>query len=151
MAQEKKTTLAGKWGQGVIDHGWVAVPSALIFLQGTLTISPNAMNVLLNLLLHWWGEESPYPSQVAIANRIGISKRTVQRAVQELQEAGLLIKIPTQAQSEKFRGRNLYDLSPLVRKLQELAPTLLLKKAPSASPNKDHFDSSVSALNDEEF
>ncbi|WP_414600575.1 helix-turn-helix domain-containing protein [Burkholderia thailandensis] len=133
VAVNKKLSLETKWGSQVIEHGWVAVPVALIFLQGTLKISSNAMNVLLNLLAHWWGDESPYPSQVAIAARMGVSKRTVQRSVQELIDAGLLTKLPTQVHNPKFRGRNLYDLSPLTKRLRELAPTLILRKKDSAA------------------
>ena len=81
----KNQSFVGKWGEQTSDLGWTAVPIALLFLQGKLKISPIEMNVLINLLMHWWKlDQLPYPSQDAIAYRIGVSKRTIQRAVVKL-------------------------------------------------------------------
>lgn len=70
--------------------------------------------------MHWWKpDELPYPSQESISNRIGVSKRTVQRAVAELEKSELLIVERTAKDHPKFRGRNKYDLSPLISILAE--------------------------------
>ncbi|MGS4743854.1 MarR family transcriptional regulator, partial [Citrobacter farmeri] len=87
----EQNSLEKKWGKEGLSLGWVAVPSSLLILQKTLGIEPVAMNVLFNLIASWW-ETSKYPylSQNVIAGRIGTSKRTVQRAVRELENLRLI-------------------------------------------------------------
>jgi predicted transcriptional regulator len=117
-----KTTLAKKWGDRSLVLGWVAIPSSLLFLQGQLGITPTGMNILLNLVMHWWGDkENPHPSQASLAMRMGVSERTIQREINALVEKGLIKKKGTPSFHSKYRGRNLYDLSPLVSMLNEEA------------------------------
>lgn len=132
----KPTTLQDKWGKEALSMGWVAIPSSLFFLQSQLKISPTGMNILVNLVMHWWGEdEKPHPSQASLASRIGVSERTIQREIADLVEKGLLRKKSSPTHHPKLRGRNLYDLTPLVLELNELTPIVKtnLKKA------KDRF------------
>lgn len=120
---EKK--FEARWGSEALSMGWTAIPSALFFLQGTLAISPIAFNVLLNLIAHWWKPyEWPHPSQESIAIRMSVSVRTVQRGLGELEQKGLLIRIKTNKDNPKYRGRNIYDLSKLVDALNHLAPVM---------------------------
>lgn len=117
--------LEQKWGKESLSMGWTSIPSSILFLQATLLISPNAMNVLLHLVMHWWdANKNPHPSQKAIANKMGVSVRTVQRALYELEEHQIISKQTTRKEHPVYRGRNIYDLSPLVRLLQELTPDL---------------------------
>ena len=129
--QNNSNSLSSKWGDNSLKLGWVAIPSALIFLQAELRISPVGMNVLLNLILHWWTQESkPHPSQDAMAARMGISKRTIQREIAHMVKLGVLKKHPTGIRHPQYRGRNIYDLSPLIKMLNDLSPALVysLKK-----------------------
>lgn len=123
--KEKKITHEERWGSNALSMGWTAIPASLFFLQGTLSISPVAFNVLLNLITHWWKPyEWPHPSQEAIAIRMSVSVRTVQRGLYELESKGLLTKIKTSKEHPKYRGRNIYDLSQLVESLNDLTPDL---------------------------
>lgn len=118
----KHTSLNDKWGKEALSLGWVAVPTSLLFLQSQLGISPTGLNVLMQLIMHWWGSEGrPHPSQEAMAERMGVSPRTVQREIAALVAMGLLRKKHTPVHHPTYRGRNLYDLSPLVAKLNEHA------------------------------
>ena len=120
-----ENVLEKKWGKDSLSMGWTSIPSSLIFLQSTLLISPNAMNVLLHLVMHWWdANKNPHPSQKAIAYKMGVSTRTVQRALYELEERRIISKQTTKKEHPVYRGRNIYDLSPLVRLLEELTPDL---------------------------
>ncbi len=126
-AQGKTTaaenTLTKKWGKDALAMGWTAIPTSLFFLQNKLNINPTTMNVLLNMIMHWWGStESPFPSQTSIALRMGVSKRTVQRAVAELEKLKLIEKTTTSPKDPRFHGRNLYDLSPLAQVLNVMTP-----------------------------
>lgn len=121
----EKISHEDKWGKSALSMGWTGIPTSLFFLQGTLSISPIAFNVLLHLLAHWWKPyQWPHPSQESIAKRMSVSVRTVQRGLNELENMGLLTKIKTNRDHPKFRGRNIYDLSKLVDSLNELTPDL---------------------------
>lgn len=122
---EHVTHLKEKWGDNAMLMGWVAIPTSLIFLQAQLKISPITMNVLLNLIAHWWdANEHPFPAQSAIATRIGVTKRTVQRSMTELEELKLIHRTATQRNDPKFKGRNIYDVSPLAARLSSMTPAL---------------------------
>lgn len=108
--------------------GWVSFPSSLLFLQKSFHLSPVGLNVLLHLIMHWWDpSEDPYPSQESIAKRIGVSKRTVQRAMQELEDNALIERTSTSREHPKYKGRNKYSLRPLVQALESETPSLKMK------------------------
>lgn len=120
-----KTQFEDKWGNDALLMGWTAIPTSLFFLQSSLSISPIAFNVLLNLLAHWWKtHEWPHPSQENLAARIGVSVRTVQRGLFELEDRGVIMKIKTSRDHPKYKGRNIYDLTKLVDTLNERTPNL---------------------------
>ena len=126
---KKSDNFDEKWGEETAKHGWVAVPTTLFFAQQALGINALELNVLLNLIMHWWNKEkSPYPSQAAIARRMGVSVRTVQRTLDDLVEKQLIEKHRSSIHNPVFKGRNLYDLTPLVHLLNNFSQELKLKK-----------------------
>ena len=83
--------LISKWSKETMEYGWVSIPSLLLFYQNELQINSLELNVIINLVLHWWEKDkNPYPSQGAIARRMGVSVRTVQRTLDDLVEKELL-------------------------------------------------------------
>ena len=70
----------------------------------------------------------PYPSQSSIAEKLGVSTRTVQRELAQMKKNGLLKITRTPINNEKFLGRNVYDPSPLVTILQKLSTELLIEQ-----------------------
>lgn len=125
-AEKKGEAIIQKWGERSLGLGWTAIPTTLIFLQNQLGITPLGMNILLNLVAHWWdASEKPYPAQESLATRIGVSKRSIQREMGTLIEQGLLSKKQSPKNHPKYHGRNSYDLSPLVKKLAEFSPSLV--------------------------
>lgn len=124
MSHDKKT-LVNKWGKEALSMGWTAIPTSLFFLQGALNMTPVTFNVLLHLLIHWWNPtEWPHPSQKSIAVRMGVSVRTVQRSLKELEVYGLLNIVKTSRTNPKYKGRNIYDLSKLQKSLNILTPDI---------------------------
>lgn len=126
IASRKKTetnderTLSRKWGKATMGLGYTVIPSALLRGQARLGIGPNELAVLLHLLDHWWRpEDMPWPSKKTIAERLGISTKTVQRAMVTLETANLLRR---NERYHKTGGRtsNEYDLSPLVERLKPI-------------------------------
>lgn len=121
-----KNSIVDKWGKRSCSLGWVAIPTLLLFSQKELGITSSEMNVLLNLVAHWWDKsKKPFPSQGAIAYRTGLSIKTVQRSLGSLEKKGLIIKIPTPRSNLITQGRNMYDLTPLVIKLEEVSEKVL--------------------------
>lgn len=136
---KKEAVLIQKWGEPSLGMGWTAIPTTLIFLQNQLGITPLGMNILLNLVAHWWdANEKPYPAQESLATRIGVSKRSIQREMGTLIERGLLSKKQSSTHHPKYHGRNSYDLSPLVKKLEEFSPSLVktMKKKKTESSDR---------------
>ncbi|RWQ14144.1 helix-turn-helix domain-containing protein [Mesorhizobium sp.] len=108
-----------RWGVAV-EPGFQAVPDVLILRQGKLGLSSEELNVLLNLTLHWWREDDVvFPRTATIAQRMGVSLRSVQRATKSLEKKGLVKRQKT------GDGKTYYDLKPLRARLQLVASKLL--------------------------
>lgn len=123
---EKSIKMIDKWGAESLGMGFTAIPTTLIFLQSQLQITPLGLNILLNLVAHWWdANEKPYPAQESLASRMGVSKRSVQRELNSLIGLGLISKKQSSKNHPKYRGRNSYDLTPLVKILNEFSPSLV--------------------------
>lgn len=109
-----------KWGVAVMQVGYCILPSILLRAQARLLINAQQMNVLLQLIEHWWTADGKvYPSKDTIAERVGLSSKQVQRHIKVLEEKGLVRRIPRVL---KMRGKtsNEYDLSGLVAKLKTI-------------------------------
>jgi hypothetical protein len=114
------TPIQDKWGEA-LNAGFVVVPSALLRHQYQLKIDCNEMVVLVNLLMAWWkSEDLPYPRPATLANRMGVSARTVQRQIQSLEEKRLIKRIWVPGATPDDRAWAKYDLSGIVAKLKEL-------------------------------
>ncbi|MBE0465570.1 helix-turn-helix domain-containing protein [Halomonas colorata] len=122
VKEENEAKLIDKWGEGGLCLGWTALPSSLMFLQAQLGLTSTDLNVLLNLMIHWWdAKDRIYPSQDSIAYRMGVSKRTVQRTLDRLVDLEL-IEVKHTKRNGKYGGRNLYSLTPLSRIIEINAP-----------------------------
>ena len=113
---ESETTsvsVADKW-QGAVTQGsgFVAVPMALLRLQSKYGLSPTEMLVLINLLAHWWDPtRTVFPRTTTIADRMGVDKRTIQRATNKLIRTGLLSR---QIMPD---GKRSFGFDPLAKRL----------------------------------
>lgn len=117
-----KKASAEKWGQAVMDLGFCLVPSLLLRAQRRLNLNPTQLAVLLQLCDFWWDKErKPYPSKETLALRLSLSERQVQRYIAELEQQGFVRRIERRA-NNGGKLSNTYDLSGLVKRLQELEP-----------------------------
>lgn len=108
-----KITIKEKWQGAVTDgSGFVAIPVALLRLQTKYRLTPTEMLVVMNLLAHWWDpKRSVFPRTTTIATRMGVDKRTVQRAINKVASLGLLSK------ERLDDGKRAYDFNPLAQRL----------------------------------
>ena len=111
-----------KWGRAVMDLGFCIIPSLLLRAQARLGLNPTQLSLLMHLADYWWdAERKPYPAMKTLGARLKLSPRQVRRYVAELEQAGLLTRIERTA-SHRGKLSNEYDLSGLVKRLQELEP-----------------------------
>ena len=111
-----------KWGKKVMALGFCMVPSLLLRAQGRLGLNPTQLAIIMQLCEYWWDKErKPYPSKKALAERLGIGPRQLQRHLAEL-EKGNLIRRVERRNSVGAKLSNRYDLDGLVKRLKELEP-----------------------------
>ena len=113
--------IRARWRGAVTDAetGYTPVPDILIRSQNRLQLSATEMVVLLNILLHWWKPgEWPFPRISTISTRMGIGRRTVERAIRSLQGKGLLIHLRSESMDGGPSVRR-FDLSGLVNALEQ--------------------------------
>ncbi|MFZ3711422.1 helix-turn-helix domain-containing protein, partial [Salmonella enterica] len=70
----------------------------------------------LNILMHEWsesGESISFRSIGPIASRIGVSKRTIQRGVSNLEALGILTRYQSTTNDPLTNGANIFDSTPL--------------------------------------
>ncbi len=119
-------TLRQKWRTS-LDTGWTVIPSALIRGLPLLHIGAGELAVLIILIDYWWAPDNPpWPSKKALAERLSVSQKTIQRHLAALQQERLIV---SEARHRAGGGQtsNRYDLSPLVTKLEGIAAAM--KKA----------------------
>lgn len=144
MESTAKLRIREKWGSAVSGGGltgFLALPEVLIRCQHRLGLTSTEMMVLINVLMHWWyPDRKPFPGNYAIANRMGVSRRTVQRAIKSIEAKGLIstnVRVFTEDDrgsvadfldddveddeilTTPYEGVRLIDLSGLVLRLQE--------------------------------
>ena len=92
--RQAQLQIVQKWGRAIGrggKTGFVAIPETLLRGQTRLGISATEMMVLINVLMHWWyHDRPPFPGNRRIAQRMGVSARTVQRAFETLEKKGLV-------------------------------------------------------------
>jgi DNA-binding transcriptional ArsR family regulator len=110
-----------KWGAEVAEAGFVMVPALLLERVPELKLTATQLQLLIVLIRFWYfSDKMPFPSVARLAQLTGLSERSVQRSMSSLRKAGLIAV----RQGRKRNGEalsNIYDLSPLIARLQRLA------------------------------
>ena len=120
VQMDPETNAERKWGEEVIKSGYQMIPDVLVRCQKFLGLEAMDVLILLNITMHWWNYDNlPHPRPSAIANRMSVSTRTVERRIARMQKSGLIVRMPSEDKDGKTVRR--YDLSRLVRKLKKFA------------------------------
>lgn len=110
------------WGKKVISHGYVGIPSILIKAQRRFGITPFQMNIIIQLLDYCWDpDRRPFPSKKELAERIGVTPKTIQNNIKTLEEAGLVRREQRRANAGDWNS-NTYHLDGLVKRIQGFEP-----------------------------
>lgn len=126
---KNERVLEKRWGKDVYANGYLLVPSVLLRAQSRLHLDCIELAVLLHLIDHWWSDgKMPFPSKRRLAERIGKSEKTIQRAMVRLEEEKLIKRL-VRHNSTGGQTSNIYDLKPLVARLKPIAEEMLEAKA----------------------
>lgn len=113
--------LRDRWGPA-LDDGFLLLPTVLLRNQWQLGLDAGELVVLENLLVSW-REPGRWPvlQALTISKRMGVSLRTVQRQLVNLEKMGLIRK--TTGASPQGNGDEItaYDLSGTVTALKLIA------------------------------
>lgn len=123
-----------KWGEA-LRAGFQVIPNILIQENQALRLDPLDVLILLNINMHWWQASAlPYPKPSLIAERTGVSRRTIERRLSAMEKAGFIKRLP----AEQVRGTSVRKIDPtgLVAQLSRLALA-----APKARRSSVVFDS----------
>jgi hypothetical protein len=126
-----------KWGDECIAAGYQIFPDVLLKCQRFMNLEPIDVVILLNITMQWWKfDDLPYPRPSALAKRMAVSTRTVERRIANLQKLGLLVR----RSSEEVRGKTVrrYDLSGLVIELKKYAEANLAERGLPVSGELPH-------------
>jgi predicted transcriptional regulator len=122
LRQKAERESEKKWGQAVMGLGYSMVPSLIFRAQARLGLNPVQLMVLLHLADYWWQRaQMPFPSKAALAERMGLSPRQIQRYMTELEKGGFIERVERFA-GHKGQKSNEYDMTGLVKKLKKLEP-----------------------------
>lgn len=96
--KSRKSPASQKWGAKVMDSGFCMLPSLLLRAQRRLHLNPTQLAVLIQIVDHWWDAgRKPYPSKKELSQRLGIGERQIQRYLTDLEDEGLIKRIPRYA------------------------------------------------------
>ena len=125
---KNKSSTEKIWGKAVYSHGYAGIPSILIQGQRRLGINSTQMNIIIQLL-DYWHEPSrkPFPTKKDLSLRIGVTSKTIQNNIRELEKAGLVRREMRKTASGDWNS-NIYHLDGLVEKVKKLEPEFAAEK-----------------------
>lgn len=121
--------VASKWGKTLAESGWTSFPNVIFERQQALQLSPLDINILLHLAGNWWNADSnPFRTKKSLALAIGVTPRTIQRRIEEMERWGYIKRIYRKA-SVGDNLPNEYDLSGLIEKVEPFAKEKIADRA----------------------
>ncbi len=93
-----------RWGDELLDSGYVQVPNALVKHQADLDLSPTDMDLIVQAAACFRQDDTMSPSGRVLAERMGISERQVTRLKKRLVSLGYL-----ECTERTIAGRRITD------------------------------------------
>lgn len=93
-----------RWNLEIAALGFTAVPNALLEAYSFLGLTPSQFLTLVNIdSFRWSAEKDPFPSIETLADRTGLTQRSVTRNITALErEHGLITRIPRSYSSNAY-------------------------------------------------
>lgn len=122
---------ASRWTEPLVKDGFTPVSN--FFLKYACELRPvithGEMMLIIQLMLHKWDENMPYPAYKTLAKRMGISHGQARKLARALQRKGYLRRRIRENLPNKF------DVGPLLAELTELRA---VKKVEQAKQRKEY-------------
>lgn len=113
--------LEHRWGKALVDAGWLGFPSVFLRRQQALGLDALDVNILLQLVDHWWERDNlPFPSKKTLADRIGVTPRTIQRRIARMESAGFIARM-ARRHNNGGNKTNRYSFDGLIREAERFA------------------------------
>jgi predicted transcriptional regulator len=127
-SSKKASSTERIWGKTVRDHGYAGIPSILIQAQRRLGINSMQMNIIIQLLDYWFEpSRKPFPTKRELANRIGVTEKTIQNNIRALEKAEMIQREMRRTAAGDWNS-NIYHLDGLITKVQALEPEFAAEK-----------------------
>lgn len=128
MPTNKPSDNERKWGAKILQAGWTLLPSILLEKQHALGLRPIDINVLMQLLKHWWRADTmPYPAKETLALAMNVSPRTVQRSIALMERLGFVRRLKRPGP----QGTNEISFDGLISRLEPHALEAIEERATS--------------------
>lgn len=86
------------------------------------------MNIIIHLLDYWFEPtRKPFPMKAELANRIGVTEKTIQNNIRALEKAGLIRRQMRKTAAGDWNS-NIYHLDGLIAKVRALEPEFAEEK-----------------------
>ena len=134
-----------------MDGGFFQVPNSLIKAHGK-QIGPLGIAVYSAILMHDYGNDRCWPSQSTIAEHLGCDRKTVNRTISKLVDAGLLELDPRF--TDKGQTSNRYRPKLVVSPAAPPKPgrrSKMGEPSPPSAPPKTIGYGTVPVAKDEDF
>jgi hypothetical protein len=125
--------LVQRYGAWLLTGGYTALPTYAWVYYARLGVTEAEMVCLAQLCTYWWSARDPFPSEAALAARMGKTVRTIQGYLRSLEAKGLL-HIQTRLSNNGQQSTNAYDLRPFFAAVEGRARLDGLLPANDAAP-----------------
>jgi hypothetical protein len=112
----KERSFRARWSEGLEDYGYTQISNVFIERYAALGINGAQAMFIIQLMEYKWDVNSPYPAYEAIAKKCNVKTATVRTYAKALERKGLLKRVPRPGYTNEF------DLSPLIARLEYIAP-----------------------------
>jgi hypothetical protein len=112
IVERPARTVLARWGGHDVLTSEGFVPVAVIFLKYAARLKPHGLTpaeslFVIQLLVHKWDSNAPFPGYKTLAERMGVSVVYARQLARRLQQKGLLRRTLRKGDTNKF------DLEPL--------------------------------------
>ena len=106
LSKRDKAKSHERWSDAVMDRGHTTI---LFWGQAKLGLTPDELNVLLQIISHWWyAGNDPHPSKDRIGKRMKKHPRTVQAYLTSLEDKGFIRRV------ERFKPNRAKTRTPTI-------------------------------------
>lgn len=103
LTHEELWGFESKWNAEIAERGFTAIPNALLQGYTHLKLNPSQFLILVNIdSFRWKADANPYPSIKRLAERTGMTERSVTRNITALEKKMLVERWPRSSTTNEY-------------------------------------------------